>query len=123
MILLVFQDVIGWVVEHKRIVVGAIGILIVVTALGGFFVHCSGGSLEADPKGKEEIGITKGRIDETRTQRNTIKEEKRGANENTKRSETNFNTSVNRDSANSNSNFRSVRRKFCREFPEDSRCR
>lgn len=91
----------------------------------GFVIQsgCERRAERKDEQRKEEILRNEGALE-------ILKEERKEVNKNVKKLEINsnradviFNAVVNTDSSNRSSDFGTVRRKFCEQFPQDSKCR
>jgi type VI protein secretion system component VasK len=103
----------------RRIFTGLliVGAFAPILFCGWWFGWCDS-KREAEQNDINQAEIIKGEIQAER-----IEEEQKEVNANVKQSEVNFNKSINRDSGNFNGNFSAVKRRFCSEFPNDSKCR
>lgn len=111
--------ILDFLLKYWKWVLYGFAILIILTLIGGFFVRCSNPPI---PPADANIEKTKGKIEVTEEQREEANKESKNANEKTKEAESNANNANNIDSANAESNFSTVRPKFCAEFPNDTRC-
>ena len=111
--------------DNPVIVAVIIGVIALLLIFGAVSQSCDRKAKQKDEQNKEEILKDKGKIEILEKQEKEIIEKEKQVNENSKRSEANFNSIIRRDSSDFNSNFNSAKRKFCEqpEFFNDSRCR
>lgn len=76
-----------------------------------------------DQKRQQVIEQTKGKIEVTEDEKKEQEQKTNEAKKELEQSNSNFNRIISIDSSKSNANFSTAKRKFCEQFPSDSKCR
>lgn len=101
----------------------AIIIFIAVIVVAGMIKSCNADrKAKKDKQNAEQILKDKGKIEILENRQEELNRNAQNANENSRRSEANFNAVIGSNSSAYNGNFGAVNRRFCDEFPDDDGC-
>lgn len=106
------------------VIVLILGVLAIFGGIGGCIIkNREEAAAEKDAENAAQIEKNKGEIEVLGKKEKEIEKEEKKADENSTTIQTNLNRSIIRDSADRNANFSTVKRRYCSEFPNDSKCR